>query len=328
MLRAGILGAGLMGRWHGHAVQQAGARVAAVLDVDPMVAGQVAARHPGSIVFDSLDELLAAEAVDVVHVCTPLATHLDLARRVLDAGLHVMVEKPMTETAEESRQLLEVAAAEKLLVCPVHQFPFQSGMRRLSRDQDGLGELLHLEMTICSAGGQDQPESVRDTIVNDILPHPLSVAQAVRPGCLGRATWHAVRSRGGELLVQGDVNGFTMSFLVSLGARPPECTLRLRGSKATYHVDLFHGYAFRQSGRVSKPGKILHPFALGARRIFAATGNLGMRALRREPAYPGLQTLVRSFYEAVARRGKPPIPPEDVLAIASTRDVLVRAKAP
>jgi predicted dehydrogenase len=292
-----------------------------------MQARRVASKHQGSHVFSSIDELLAAEVVDVMHVCTPLATHRDLAHRSIEAGVHVLIEKPMTETAEETRQLLEAAAARSLLVCPVHQFPFQPGMRRLLRERDALGHLQYLEVTVCSAGGDNRPESEHESIVNDILPHLLSVAQAVLPGCLCSVVWHASRSSPGELLIQGEVDGFTMSFLVSLLARPPECALRLRTSNATYHVDFFHGYGFRQSGAASRLGKVLRPFGLGVKRLFAATGNLSMRVLRREPAYPGLRALVRSFYEAAADEGEAPIPPKDVLAVATARDTLIKLAA-
>jgi len=63
----------------------------------------------------SVDDLLAAEEIDVVHICTPNATHADLVGRALAAGKHVVCEKPLTTAVAESRRLRDLVGASGLI---------------------------------------------------------------------------------------------------------------------------------------------------------------------------------------------------------------------
>ena len=110
-LRAAIVGAGLMGRWHAAYARRAGAQIAAIVDTDPAAATLLRRRHPSARVFSGLDECLSTEAPDVVHVCTPSALHATQAAAALRAGAHVVVEKPAADSADVARDLIEVAAA-------------------------------------------------------------------------------------------------------------------------------------------------------------------------------------------------------------------------
>jgi hypothetical protein len=116
--------------------------------------------------------------------------------------------------------------------------------------------------------------------------------------------------------------GVTVSILISLQARPTQCTLKIFGAAGTIHLDLFHGYAFCEPGAVSKERKILRPFDVAARRLAAASINLGKRVLSREPAYPGLSRLVAEFYTAVRTGQRAPITTEAMMNIARVRDIL------
>jgi hypothetical protein len=90
-------------------------------------------------------------------------------------------------------------------------------------------------------------------------------------------------------------------------------------------LDLFHGYVLFERGRVSKARKITQPFELSLRNLEVASINLGRRAIQSETAYPGLRRLVSSFYESL-RTGAPlPISPEDGIAVASVRDLIMQS---
>ncbi len=69
-----------------------------------------AAEHGVPRVYGDYDTLFADEDVDVVYICTPIATHAELARRALVAGKHVLVETAFTTTADEARSLAALAA--------------------------------------------------------------------------------------------------------------------------------------------------------------------------------------------------------------------------
>ncbi|HET6566720.1 MAG TPA: Gfo/Idh/MocA family oxidoreductase [Rhodothermales bacterium] len=321
-LKAGIIGAGLMGHWHADAAVHAGASISAVCDVDADAAGRLAQRY-GAVVSTSLEELLTKARPDVLHICTPLETHVTLAEEALGAGVHLLVEKPLTCEVEQTAALLERALESGLLVCPVHQFVFQDGVRKMLSSLDHLGRLMHFEATFCSAGGLGRNGAFLDAVVADILPHPLSLMQAFLPEGCAVDEWHTVHPRPGEFQAVGVQHGVTVSIRISMNSRPTTTGLRLYGTRGTAHLNLFHGYGFFEPGHVSRARKVVHPFEQAFRSLTATTTNMARRVRRWEPAYPGLRTLVDRFYRAVRHEAPSPLDPEDVLAVARGREQLI-----
>lgn len=112
-IRAGVVGTGFVGAVHVHALRLLGIEVVGVV-------GSTAERARAKAlapVFSSLDALLADEAIDVVHVTTPNHLHAPQARRALEAGKHVVCEKPLATTAQESAELLALAQESGLVHC-------------------------------------------------------------------------------------------------------------------------------------------------------------------------------------------------------------------
>jgi predicted dehydrogenase len=151
-VRAAVVGAGLMGRWHAAELSRAGGVVVAVADRDAGAAATLARSHPGAGAFAEASAMLRDASPEVVHVCTPTASHVELTGRCLEAGAHVLVEKPLAPDAAATEALLEHAERSGLAACPVHQYPFQPGATRARRDLPRLGRLVLVEATACSAG--------------------------------------------------------------------------------------------------------------------------------------------------------------------------------
>jgi predicted dehydrogenase len=109
-LRTAIVGAGFIGPHHIDAVQRGGyADVAVLVDRDPD-RGPVTARSLGvPHAVTDIDAVLGDSSIDVVHICTPNHTHVDLARAAMEAGKHVVVEKPVATNRAGASALLEVA---------------------------------------------------------------------------------------------------------------------------------------------------------------------------------------------------------------------------
>lgn len=324
--RVGIVGAGLMGRWHAHAARRAHGRVVGVADVDLAAGTALAGRH-GAESFGSLDELLAAAAPDVLHVCTPLETHEALTEAAIGAGVHVLVEKPLAERAEGVERLYARAAERGLLLAPVHQYAFQDSVNRTARRLARLGPLVHLGAVFCSAGA-GEPSSVgtlADRVVAEILPHPLSLVQAYLPGALEQGEWSVWHPGPGELRAATCVGTTSLALLISMAARPPRAGLWLAGARAGVELDLFHDFALWERGGRSRLQKMARPLDLGARLLVTAAANLGRRAVVGAPAYPGLNTLVARFYDALRRGAPSPIPAEAALAVARAQERILGA---
>ncbi|MCS6779844.1 MAG: Gfo/Idh/MocA family oxidoreductase [Geminicoccaceae bacterium] len=92
-----------------------------------------AARVPGAEVSTSLEEVLAREDVDVVDICLPPALHVPAVRAALQAGKHVVCEKPLASSLAEIDAIAALARTTGRVVCPVYQYRFGNGLRKLWR---------------------------------------------------------------------------------------------------------------------------------------------------------------------------------------------------
>jgi len=149
-IRIAILGTGFMGRVHLEAVRR-------VEFVEPAaIAGRnaEAARRLGagfsvpSIVTDYHD-ILRDPSIAAVHICTPNAQHFPMAKDALQAGKHVLCEKPLATTVNEAEELVSLAAQHGLRNCVCHNlryYPMVQQMRRL-RETGDLGEILVVQGT-------------------------------------------------------------------------------------------------------------------------------------------------------------------------------------
>ena len=115
----GIIGFGLGGRvFHAPFVSAvSGLRLAAIMQ---RTGDQAAKAFPAAEIARSFDALLANRVVELVVVTTPNATHFALAKQALEAGKHVVIDKPFTATSEEALQLGQLAKSKGLLVIPFH----------------------------------------------------------------------------------------------------------------------------------------------------------------------------------------------------------------
>ncbi|MGB8375342.1 MAG: Gfo/Idh/MocA family oxidoreductase, partial [Salegentibacter sp.] len=112
MLKAGVLGAGHLGKIHLKLLNQSDEyELVGFYDADEKNAAKVSAEF-GYKKFDSLDGLI--EAVEVVDVVTPTLSHFEVAKKVISRGKHLFIEKPITNTFEEAEELIRLAEENKV----------------------------------------------------------------------------------------------------------------------------------------------------------------------------------------------------------------------
>jgi predicted dehydrogenase len=326
-LRAGVVGAGLMGRWHAHAIRHVGARVVALIDRDVERARRLAERLPHRPAVESdLAHALRVHGVQVLHVCTPLPTHDSIARLAIEAGVPALVEKPLASDAAATEALYALAEARGVLLCPVHQFLFQPGILAAERAMATLGALRQLDLVACSAGADGVSDVEREAVALDILPHGLALARRLIGPSVRGADWHVSSGPPGEIRAMADVGGTSVMLAVSMRARPTENALTARFDHGTVRANLFHGFSIIERGAPSRLDKLGRPFLGSAHALVVATGNLAGRVLRHEPAYPGLRELVRRFHLACAGRAPSPVSVDESVDVARARDSISEAR--
>lgn len=146
-IRTGLIGAGYIASWHAETLGRLdGVRLAAICDVNKSAAEEMA-RTLGVPAFTSLEDMIAAQVCDAVHVLTPPQTHCKLAVDSLHAGLHVLVEKPVGVTAAQAAQMAQVAAECGKTIAAGHNFLALPAYARLkaARDSGQLGRIASAE---------------------------------------------------------------------------------------------------------------------------------------------------------------------------------------
>ena len=128
-LRVGVVGVGYLGRFHAHKYARlAEAELVGVADVNGEQAGRVA----GEVETEALEDYRRLIGrVDAVSIVTPTLHHYTIARDFLEAGVHVLVEKPMTQTVEEADELNRLAAERNLVLQVGHLERFNSAFRAI-----------------------------------------------------------------------------------------------------------------------------------------------------------------------------------------------------
>ena len=114
-LRTGVVGIGHLGSLHAKMYSEiSAAALVGAFDTDEAKCDAVVSQYPGVKSFSSLDELLAN--VDAVSVATVTSQHFEVAKRALNAGVHVLIEKPITQTVAEADELIALADAKGCLI--------------------------------------------------------------------------------------------------------------------------------------------------------------------------------------------------------------------
>jgi predicted dehydrogenase len=125
--RVGVVGAGSLGFHHARILREvAGAEMAGIYDADPARAATVSAEL-GVRAFDSREALLGA--VDAAVVAVPTTAHAEVALAALDAGVHLLIEKPIAASVEEADAIVERAEAAGLVVATGHVERFNGALR-------------------------------------------------------------------------------------------------------------------------------------------------------------------------------------------------------
>src|SRR3954469_14175799 len=109
-VRVAIAGPGFIGAVHARSARLAGATLVGVAASSPESARRAAAALGAERAFESADQLVGADDVDVVHICTPNHLHVPLSEAALAAGKHVILEKPIAMDALSAQATSEAAA--------------------------------------------------------------------------------------------------------------------------------------------------------------------------------------------------------------------------
>jgi len=179
-LRIGVVG---YGYWGPNVVRNfyntPGATVTAVADMSSAALQRVRRTYPAMTVTQDPDEIITSPDVDAVAIVTPISHHYRLAKKALENGKHVFVEKPFTANSAQAEELIELAARKNLQIMVDHTFLFNGAVRKIRDliDCGTLGSLYYYDSTRVNLGLFQHDANV----VWDLAPHDLSIIDYLIP---------------------------------------------------------------------------------------------------------------------------------------------------
>ena len=350
-LRAAVIGSGKISEEHLRFLGNSPlVSLVGVCDLSPSLAKYAVARFGNrkgtpTVPFTDYQQMLREAKPDVVHVLTPANTHGRLVTDCLNAGCHVVVEKPAAPTNAEFRQLWEVAKANNRHLIEDHNYRFNEPVRAIERlvRQGKLGEVREAEVRMVLAirepGGRftdaalpHPSHALPAGIIHEFITHYCYLVQRFVPdfGTV-RAAW---RKHGTDTVIKyDDLDALILSgpaharIRFSSDAAPDCFTLTVRGTRGWAETDLFQPHL-----RVVVPRKgskqlspLINQFVNGVGLARASVVGFKNKVMQKTP-YEGLGTFLRETYSALQRGEPPPVTFEDMDRASRLADAMLAAE--
>lgn len=180
MIRIGVIGYGYWGpNLVRNCFEAKGAQVACVSDLRENRLALVSSRFPTVRTTRDFRSLIEDPAIDAVAIATPVSTHYELALRALQAGKHVLVEKPLASDTEQVQHLIEIAQKRSLVLMVDHTFVYTGAVRKIRElvESGGLGEIYYYDSVRVNLGLFQHDVNV----LWDLAVHDLSIMDYVLP---------------------------------------------------------------------------------------------------------------------------------------------------
>jgi len=207
-LKVGVIGVGSMGKNHvrSYAALKNICNLIGVYDVDQQLAQEIADSY-GVKSFSSLDKLM--EEVDAVNIATPTTTHYNIAKKALNNNLHILLEKPITDTIDQAEKLLQEASDRDLTIQVGHIERFNPAIQALPDLLQG-EEIIAMDV---KRMGPYNPRIADTDVVQDLMIHDIDVVSSITPTSVKKVSSFGsiIKSKGhidyavSNLLMENDI---------------------------------------------------------------------------------------------------------------------------
>lgn len=347
-MRVAIIGCGQISRAHITAIQRIGdIEISAVCDRDTWRARETADFVSGIKAYGDFAELLGVECPEVVHVLTPPDTHAALAIQAMEAGCHVLVEKPMALGVQEADRMIVAAQENGVKLCADHNYLFKPSVAKAERlvKSGAIGKVVYVDSYyglygeasgyMSAAGGSHWAWRLPGGVFTNFLPHLIYLQLLFLPqvDCVSGVTL-IPRDAGRRdpptemtILLQGSSASGIMT--VSMRAKPYAKFVDIYGTKGIIHTDLVRElctiHAERHVPRmVSKAIFSLEDSVQLASGTLVNTARVALGSMKN---MPGLQVLMREFYNSLWNDREPPVTGEAGRRVAEIME-MIWAKCP
>ncbi|TMV48982.1 Gfo/Idh/MocA family oxidoreductase [Paenibacillus mesophilus] len=312
-LRFGMIGTGNISHWHGQLLGELNGEAEITALADPNEESRNRFVHKfglsGAAVHDDYRNMLDAGGLDAVVICSPHTLHYSHASDALRAGCHVLIEKPMTCSSREARQLIQTAASAGKLLQVAYQRHFQP-------------EFLYIR------------QAIRDGVIGRLTSVTATLYQEWKQGTAG--TWRVKPELSGGGMLMDSGSHLVDALLWTTGLTPAEVKSVVHRHGAPVEIDSFTSIRFAE-GPIA--GLNVVGFAQGWHETYMFCGEQGaihydngrimVRRLGQEPVVPELPARTsnqdKSFVDAILGRHEVLVPGEFALKVVKLTEMIYEA---
>ncbi len=325
-LRVGIVGCGDVAQWaHIPALKKIkNAELAAVCDEDESSAKRVAKKFHISRYYTDFSQMLNKEKLDIVDVCTPPQTHPALSIQAMEAGCHVLVEKPMAISTPEADEMIRAGKDYGVKLGVVHNLPFVPVVIKAKTmvSKGIIGDLMGIDIKYSLykyegeiVESEHWCHKLPGGIFGNKLPHPISLAMAYL-GKVEPVAVHAMKLSSHDWMAADELRvilkGKKGMGTITSSLNWPQNTamLDIFGTKMNLHIYLNNAvmstYRLGGHGRFSRGLENVRQSS----QLLTSTASTALNIALRKHHY-GHYTLLRQFIESVRNGTEPPVTAEE-----------------
>ena len=347
-IKVALVGCGQIADGHVGEIQKiSNATIVGVCDLEPIMAEQLALRFAVPDHYCDFSEMLMSCRPDVVHICTPPASHLSLVKQSVDAGCHVYVEKPLALSYEQSVELINYVEAANLKITIGHNSEFEPPALEMRKLVAGgmLGDPVHIESwfgyNLSGPFGQAilgspehwvhrLPGKLFQNNINHMLNKVIEFLDDDRPEVIAKAWRSDTAIHYGDIrddlcdelrvMIRGETVSAYGTFTSTV--KPVAQFARVYGTKNIIEMDFNSRTVVVDSG-VTLPSAIGRLAAGFSKSISYGKSSLrnAFRFLKNDyHFFSGMNVLIRQFYQSITENRPVPISSRNMLRIAWIMD--------
>ena len=325
-VQVGIVGCGVVAQQcHIPALRKSkGAEIVALCDAKEDLAKSVAKKFNINRYYADFAEMLKTEQLNLVNICAPPRTHATLSIQAMEAGCHVLVEKPMAMSCGEADEMIRASKRNRVKLCVAHNKLFAPVMMKaMSLVSEGIiGDLTGVDLRELQPKDSDNLmnkdhwyHKLPGGWVGEHLPHAIYLAIAF----LGNLEPAAVYTRklssyawvvADEVRIILEAEKGVATITASCNSPKNTATLDIFGTKRSLHVDI-HGSVLTRygAGGESRPWRALDNLSQGYQRLACTASAAFNTMLSKHPSHH--RVLIRKFAEAIRYDMHPPVTGEE-----------------
>lgn len=297
------------------------AELVAVCDRNEDLARRVARRFGISRYHADFSQMLNKEELNMVDICTQPHTHMALSIEAMEAGCHVLVEKPMAVSVNEADEMLNASKGNRVKLCVVHSMLFEPPVMKAKPMvmESAIGDVTGMNMNISWPKDNNWImnkdhwyHGLPGGAFGEMLPHPIYLAQAF----LGNVEPIAVHTKkfssydwvvADELRVILEAEKGVATITSSCNWPRDLCALDIFGTKMNLRVDL-------SNATLTTYGPVRSPLLENLNQAYQQMANAASRALSRimcRHYHSGHYTLIARFVDSIRNNQTPPVTGEE-----------------